>query len=402
MEKGVAFPESLEHILIERALGAEAAEKARFGKLSAGELQPIVTAMLELSDWFNGLSDKPGPSYMQSRWHRAAYFLYFLPANVIKARTVVSELSRTFCGLEEVSFLDVGSGPGSATLGALDFLARETDVKRIRAEAVDSSSDALSDWRRLVDRYQKALAEEGRGVTLSVRTHAANVTAAPLPAGPWDVIFFGDTVNELFGGWADPVEARGALVAKAAENLSDGGSIVIVEPALKATSRALADLRDTLTRVHGFSIYAPCPTGGACPLAEEGRERDWCHTGVVWARPKIVRRIDQLADRKKLVAKFSYCIARRREEHPVEPGPGETMFRVAGEVLEEKGKRHALLCGLPGCLKFTLLDRDETEANEEFRSLCRGDMVAVDKWDERKDGPRLGRESRVRVLRRFA
>ena len=91
MEKGVAFPESLELLLIERALGAQAAEKMQFGKLSAEELQPVVTGMLELSDWFNGLSDKPGPGYMQSRWHRAAYYLYFLPANVMKARTVISE-----------------------------------------------------------------------------------------------------------------------------------------------------------------------------------------------------------------------------------------------------------------------------------------------------------------------
>ena len=239
-------------------------------------------------------------------------------------------------------------------------------------------------------------------MTVSVRTHKADVTAAALPEGPWDVIFFGDTVNELFREARDPVKARAALVAKAAGGLSDGGSIVIVEPALKATSKALAGLRDTLAREHGFAIYAPCAAGGACPLAEEGRERDWCHTGVVWARPKIVAQIDHLADRKKLVAKFSYCIARRREEHPVEPGPGETMFRVAGDLLEEKGKRHALLCGMPGCLKFTLLDRDENESNEAFMQLCRGDIVAIDKWDERKDGPRLGRESRVRLLRRFA
>ncbi len=402
MEKGVPFAQSLELLLIRRALGDAAAEKAEFGKLSTSELEPITRGMLELSDWFNGLADAPGSRYMQSRWHRAAYFLYFLPANVIKARTVVSELSRTFCGLDSLSVLDVGSGPGSATLGLLDFVARETDIRTLRLEAIDQSHDALSDWRFLVDGYQKALAAEGASIQLSVRTHVADAATLAPPGGPWDIIFFGDTANELFRDADDPVKARADLLAAYADTLAEGGSLVIIEPALKTTSLALAQVRDALVAEHGLSIYAPCHGGGPCPMAVEEKPRDWCHTGVAWARPRIVARIDQIAGRKKFVVKFAYCVARRREESPVEAPPGQTVFRVAGDLLEEKGKRYALLCGLPGCVRFTLLNRDATDANEAFEHACRGDMLAIDAWDERKDGARLTKASRVRVLRRFS
>ena len=39
--------------------------------------------------------------------------------------------------------------------------------------------------------------------------------------------------------------------------------------------------------------------------------------------------------------------------------------------------------------------------NIKRASLIRGDLVEVSEWEERKDGFRLGKESRVSVLRSF-
>ena len=164
MEKGTIFPEGLEAILIERALGCRAAEKVQRGYLSKKELVAITGAMLELSNHFNGLSGKALDGYMRSRWHRAAYFLYYLPANVMKARAVFSELSDlsdTFAGRDSLFVLDVGSGPGSMSLAALDFAARETQIRKITFTALDSSSEALDDYRFFIKHFAKALAEKG-------------------------------------------------------------------------------------------------------------------------------------------------------------------------------------------------------------------------------------------------
>jgi len=402
MEKGVKFPEGLEYLLIERALGRETAEKARDGKLSQKELSEITTAMLQLSDWFNGLAPQPAKNYMESKWHRAAYFLYFLPANVIKARTVVAELAGTFCGMDSISALDVGSGPGSLSLGLLDFVARETKIRKLKLTAVDASREALVDWRFLIEGYRDALVAEGIPMEIATHTTRIDITTAAVQEGPWDVIFFGDTINELFRDKPTAVADRARLIARYADNLADGGSVVIIEPALKVTTRALHEVRDLLAREHGFHIYAPCVAGKSCPMMDTGKERDWCHTGAIWARPKIVQRIDQLADRKKLILKFSYCVARRREEYPVQAEPGETAFRLTGDIIAEKGKFHGLFCGLPGCAKMTLLARDVNENTAEFPELCRGDIVAIDTWEERGDGLRLTGESKIRLLRKFS
>ena len=108
-------------------LGEQAAEKAREGRLSRKELSSVTRGMLELSDRFNGIDATPLGDYMKSRRHRAGYFLYFLPANFAKAWAVASEMSPTLSDKQEISILDVGSGPGSLALG-ISRLCGEADA----------------------------------------------------------------------------------------------------------------------------------------------------------------------------------------------------------------------------------------------------------------------------------
>ena len=134
-----------------------------------------------------------------------------------------------------------------------------------------------------------------------------------------------------------------------------------------------------------------------------GRERDWCHTSILWTRPKIVKRIDELAGRGKLTVKFAYLVARKESGYPTaaDDDGGEVM-RVVGDRLGQKGKAHALLCGESGCRTYTLLTRDECEATAAFIEMHRGDIVSVGRAQEKGDGMRLDKESSVRLLERFS
>jgi SAM-dependent methyltransferase len=402
VQTGITFPPNLEKLLVLRALGANAAEKAERGYLSNSELSDATDAMLELSDRFNGIDATPLGGYMDSRWHRAAYFLYFLPANFAKARAVAAELAPAFAGRDALSILDVGSGPGSLTLGFVDFLARETGVRRIEVRALDSSRKALDDLRFIVSGYAAALAEEGIGLTVTVETAVCNLAAAPAPRGEFDCILFGDSLNELFRGAPDTIARRASLVASYARNLSETGSVVVIEPALKDVSRELHAVRDLLAAKHGLSIYAPCLRQGPCPMLEPGNERDWCHTSALWMRPTIVRRIDEATGRNKFTVKFSYLVARRTAGYPVGGVKGQEVLRVVGDRMIEKGKSHALLCGESGCRTFTLLTRDECEATEPFTTLHRGDVVTASGFIPKGAGAKLTKESSVSLLRRFS
>jgi len=402
MQKGISVPESLEGLLVRRALGDKAAEKAAGGRLSKKELAEITAAMLELSDRFNGIDATPLGEYMASRWHRAAYFLYFLPANFAKAQAVLWELAPTLSGKTTLSVLDAGSGPGSLSLGLLDFVARQTDIRELKILALDSSREALEDWRFLVRGYAGVLAEEGKALKASYVTRTVDLAAAEAAEGEYDVVLFGDSLNELFAGSDEGVKERAALLADYAGRLTSGGSIVVIEPALKELSRQVQAIRDLLVRDYGMSIYAPCLRQGPCPMLAAGRERDWCHTAVLWMRPRIVRQIDEIAKRNKHVVKFSYLVARRTNGCPVEIPEGAQTLRVVGDRMAEKGKFHALLCGEGGCEKYTLLRRDEVPAREDFTRMHRGDIVSVLKGGERGDGIRLDAESAIRLLKKFS
>jgi SAM-dependent methyltransferase len=115
------------------------------------------------------------------------------------------------------------------------------------------------------------------------RVAAPGVLAADLergvPAGlgRFDLIVTAHLLGELF--LADKDERRLDALARRVlawtrELLAAGGLVVIVEPALRETSRALLGVRDRLLAA-GLAVVAPCFWTGPCPALE--RERDWCH-----------------------------------------------------------------------------------------------------------------------------
>ena len=402
MQPGITFPESLENLLVLRTLGEEAAAKAETGYLSKKELAAVTAALLELSDRFNGIDAAPLGDYMRSRWPRAAYLLYFLPANFAKLWSVLAELKETFAFSESLSVLDAASGPGSLSLAMLDFAARETPVKLLRLTALDSSREALEDLSFLAKQYAASLAAAGTDFGVTVRTQVTNLAAAPGPEGPFDIILFGDSLNELFRDSKSSSLQRAHLVAEYARRLKPDGRLIVIEPALKDMTRALQAVRDTLLGEHGLSVCAPCFAQGPCPMTAPGRERDWCHIAALWTRPAVVRRIDEFAERSKFVLKFSYLVISKAPSAAAAESSNRGLFRVVGDRIVEKGKSHVLLCGATGCRAFTLLTRDENPATKPFLGLHRGDVIAVSNYDQKGNAARLTKDSTVTLLRQFS
>src|SRR5262249_58540554 len=86
---------------------------------------------------------------------------------------------------------------------------------------------------------------------------------AALPEGQFDAITLGHVLNEL-GRGAAAIPERAALLERAAAQVRPGGSLVVLEPALRDTSRELLQTRDLLVQ-RGFAVRAPCLWRGACP-----------------------------------------------------------------------------------------------------------------------------------------
>jgi SAM-dependent methyltransferase len=265
--------------------------------------------------------------------------------------------------------LDVGSGPGPLALAALDAGATS-------ALAIDRSAPALAIARTLA---------EAAGASL---TTARWEPSQPLPGGPFDLVLAGHVLNELYG---DDLAARAKLVEAMLARLSSGGLVVLLEPALRETSRALLQLRDRLV-AGGATVRAPCLYRGDCPALV--RPSDWCHAEREWTPPPLV---DELAHAAKLhrdTLKMSYLVLQAPgAEWPALPDG--RLFRIVSEPLPQKGQHRFVGCGPEGRVPLVLPQKHVREHNRVFTELRRGEVVCIDRTTARGDGLRLDDQSRV-------
>ena len=204
--------------------------------------------------------------------------------------------------------------------------------------------------------------------------------AAELPAveGRFDLIVAAHLLGELFVDRpADQrADARAGRVVEWAEGLlAPAGTIILVEPALRETSRELLAVRDQLLALSDLEIVAPCFWRGACPAL--ANPRDWCHDAAAAQDPgaaPAAHRVD-----------FSYLVLRDRWK----PLPGQLSYRVVSDPLPEKGRLKLYACGPDSRHAFIRLDRSETPSNAAFGKLVRGDVARIAGAAEANDGMRV-------------
>jgi SAM-dependent methyltransferase len=339
------------------------------------ELREVGAAVARLSRGLTRERELAGARYMDEEKLLGAYLLFYWPVSYLQARGTISELPS-----RPRSVLDLGSGPGPMAFAALDAGAAEVI-------AADRSARALATARRL-----SADAGEPLG-TREWNPTKARPLSELAPGKRFDLVTMGHVVNELFPG-PDADARRVALLEEALGLLAPGGSLLVVEPALRDTSRALLRLRDLLL-ARGVPVRAPCLFRGACPALL--RETDWCHAERAIEPPPLVAQLGKAAGLRKEAVKMSYLVLAPKGEAWAEPPPGR-VFRIVSEPLPSKGRLRYMGCGPEGRVGLSLQEKHLTDANRRFESLLRGDVVEVTGGEPRGDGVALGAESSVRVV----
>ena len=121
--------------------------------------------------------------------------------------------------------------------------------------------------------------------------------------------------------------------------LEEHGTCVLIEPALRETSRGLLAVRDRLL-VAGLFVVAPCLFSGPCPALARGR--DFCHTSTA-AIAQGRSRVD-----------FSYLVLRKQGATCTDL----SRFRIVSDPMKDKGRLRFHACGPAGRLLVTRLDRE--------------------------------------------
>jgi SAM-dependent methyltransferase len=337
--------------------------------LAGRELKEVAQGIRTLSAGLTRVRALVGARYLDDPRLLGAYLLFYWPVSYAQARAVLGELSR-----RPRSVLDLGSGPGPVAFAALDAGATEVT-------AADRSAPALALARALAAEAEEPLA-----------TRIWNRGSA-LPEGTFDAVTLGHVLNEL-GRGPSAVAERAALLERAAAQVRPGGSVIVLEPALRDTSRELLQARDLVVS-RGFAVRAPCLWRGGCPALV--KSSDWCHAERSWSPPPLLDALAREAGLHKEALKMSYLVLAPRGEAWPEPPPGR-LFRIVSEPLEGKGRQRYMGCGPEGRVGLALQEKHRTAANEAFFSLRRGDVVAVEGTEPRGDGLALAEESSVRKV----
>jgi SAM-dependent methyltransferase len=346
-------------MIVEKLLAAwrKRAAASTTGPLTTDERRRIVAAARSLSAGLTGERGLVGERYLDDIDLLGAYLFLWWPVSYAQGRLVFSEVEAPLGRM-----LDVGTGPGPLAMAALDSGASSV-------LAVDRSRAALDVIGLLDARI------ETRRWSFPER----------LPDGPFDTIVAGHLLNEL----DDPDRLADEMLAR----LQPGGRIVVIEPALRETSRGLLALRDRLV-ASGVAIHAPCFFRGPCPALT--RLSDWCHAEHAALVPPLVAELAADTQLRRDAVKFSYLIAGRGQW----PAVSDDQWRIVSEPLPEKGKLRLYGCGPQG--RHALVQPTKLRSQQSiFGELRRGDVVAIATLVRRGDGLHLTLDSTVeRIARR--
>ena len=353
---------------------------------SERELQgeALAQAVANLSRLFTTARATLQPWYLDDPAHAAAYRSYFLPVNLSKVQVLLDELpsdSSTGAPDRPMAVLDLGCGPGTGSLALLDWLWHRSPerAKSVSVLAADTSLAPLQDTKRLWDSYCHEIGVASTGLRC-VEGNLEHPLKGDLgkqiaKGGPYDLIIMANCLNELFATASDPPAERAAVVGQLLPFLAPHGTIMIVEPALRQTARALHLVRNHVLKQGLCTVYSPCLHEGACPALDH--PDDWCHEERSWQTPPAIAAIDQKVGFIKDALKFSYLLLRTDGRTIAARSP--QTFRVVSELRELKGEKRAWLCNETGRPEVGRLDRKASPQNAAVDSWHRGAIVQIER-----------------------
>lgn len=359
------------------------------------ELKSLAANVVRLSRLLTRERESLPAAYLKDADLRTAYLRYFLPTNIKKVHRALTDLllhPGQLLSKEKLRVLDLGAGPGTALLGVLSYFTASDQRPFLDCVAVDRVPENLRVAEDLFTSYRTR-----KKLDASLKTICADIESADhIREGAFDLVILSNVLNELFPFDEDRIARRIGLVQGLLNrNLAGDGSCIIIEPALRETSRELLGVRDGLLKQQ-FFVFSPCLRGTSCPAREN--PRDWCHEDIPWDPPPLIREIDKLTGLRKDSLKFSYIVL-RKDRRSLSDLFGPDSFRVVSEPLITKGKIEFYVCGLPGRSLVTRLDKDRTPLNVQFEQLKRGAVVSFERLRDEKSRFKVEQSTRVVIHR---
>jgi len=290
----------------------------RIAEVRGGSPQDFAEEIHRIRFWLTEARDKRPSGYMNDPRAFSGYLSYHLPLHLPELFWILDRThERGLLGSPPKTVLDMGCGPGTASLSLLLWLRsqnlpdpQELHLVDISKRALDTARNLLSSFSDLRPRTYKV--DKGRGVGL------------PPSGGPRaDWILISHVLNELGNGPRFREKKMQYLESLAKRHLNPGGTIFVIEPPLREPTLDLNTMRDFWVDPHevGGNVVAPCPTHvKRCPILLQ--KRGWCYSQPprTWARAKGLAPLDRELEKTLVIELtnpgFSYLVLRM--EPPIE------------------------------------------------------------------------------------
>jgi SAM-dependent methyltransferase len=327
---------------------------------------PLTRAIVDRSRRYTSERDRSAPDRIADLAARA---MFFTVADAMKIAIPLGELTGrdALPRARPLRIVDLGAGCGAMSLGAIVALPPDVAVE---ITAIDRDAPALAIARAAV----RELATR-RGTAAAVTVRDDDLARAPLPAA--DLVVLGSVLNELSG------DARLAAVLRALAAIGDDGAVIVIEPALRDTARALHEVRDAVLAGRRGHVFAPCTrTIAPCPALAD--PDDWCHEDRALQLPPRTAELARLTHLRDGGMKFAYLVLRRHPLALVDPTPylasldPTEAWRVVSAPMPAKGKLEVIGCSAAGRIPLRLLRRRRTVANRGIEAAERGDVLVIE------------------------
>lgn len=314
----------------------------------------LSVAQLALENAYRGQTERVH-RYMDTADQRLAYLTTRLPATYAACTAVLAHLEPFAEQIQHI--LDIGAGPGAASLAALSFLQ---PAKVTMIDQAPYFQKVATDLVQLMDAWRKtgnpaATPTEPLSCTYQVRALEGLTWDAPV-----DCVLSSYALNEV------PSEAQGAWVRKAWDLTQD--FLVLIEPGTPRGFEGIRQARAVLIE-QGARILAPCTHENQCPM----QGQDWCHFRVRLER-SLDHRLAKGGTKPYEDEKYCYLIARRAEIMS-----DRMPYRIIKNPMARSGHVVFDLCGQNGVERKTI-SRKMGDAYDVARHKEWGDI-----WGEPVD-----------------
>lgn len=352
------------------ALGASAETSAE------SVLEKIRAYVSELSDLFTVARPEKFRDYMSDARLLAAYGLFFFPQSYARADFAIRRLIG-FYGrspnevAETLKILDLGSGSSPCGLALAVALRERFPGTGIELTAVDRSRAALD-----------AIPPVGDS-KIKIHGECADLKNFAGTQNRFDFIVLGWSLNEIVPASSpDAVEKALVFLKKLSAALKPGGTLLVLEPALKETTERLQRVSDYFARSPGLPFHRIAPELGnhADPLLAEGGI-SWNHEVRRWNAPASLEFINRKLFREIQVLKFSWCaLGKTPPVLSVAPEKIPVLLRLISPMeMTKTALRFSAVsaCGEKKNIEIPVRGLSKSESKKIVAEWERGDIAAV-------------------------